>query len=490
MVSAHDAFTAWRAESRRLLRAGIPPHAAPWDAWAGVGGLWSDPAPAAGADDAPSTPVASISPQALDLFRLVSAHRDPSRHARMYGALWRMTHGERGLLDDAADADVIALTRMAKAVSRARHKMTAFVRFRRVGTEAGERWIAVFEPEHDVLALTAPFFVRRFATMDWTLVTPDGCARWDRRRLALFAVADAPPAPSEDAAESLWLTYYTSIFNPARLNVATMEREMPRAYWKLLPEAAVIPALVVAARDARPPTLAPIAAAPAPGRGMQRAAAARHCAVAPADDSTRDDGTASDDLPFPDKSRLDGCRRCPLGGRATQGVPGEGPPNARVMLVGEQPGDEEDLAGRPFVGPAGKLLRRAIAEAGGDATTVYITNAVKHFSFELRGKRRIHKTPAQREIEACRLWLEAEIEQVRPVQIVALGATALAATLGRRVRVGEARGTALRHGSGAGVTATYHPSAVLRAPDEARKRELYAALVGDLRRALGAGGED
>ena len=185
----------------------------------------------------------------------------------------------------------------------------------------------------------------------------------------------------------------------------------------------------------------------------------------------------------PKKSELDACRRCPLWERATQGVPGEGPRRARLMLVGEQPGDEEDLQGKPFVGPAGRLLRRALEGAGVPAADVYITNAVKHFSWEPRGKRRIHKTPAQREIAACHYWLEREIDTERPAIIVALGATALRAILNRKINIAEARAVTLSHESGAHVVATYHPSAILRAPEKSRQAELYEMLVADLQRA-------
>ncbi len=188
----------------------------------------------------------------------------------------------------------------------------------------------------------------------------------------------------------------------------------------------------------------------------------------------------------PTKDDIDNCRRCPLWERATQGVPGEGPRGARLMLVGEQPGDAEDRAGRPFVGPAGDLLRRALDEIGVAPAEVYITNAVMHFSWEPRGIRRIHKTPAQREIAACHDWLEAEIASIRPACIVALGATALGALLGKRMAVSAAREATLHHSSGAIMIATYHPSALLRAPDPARRDELYHALVSDLRRALDA----
>lgn len=153
------------------------------------------------------------------------------------------------------------------------------------------------------------------------------------------------------------------------------------------------------------------------------------------------------------------------------------------MLVGEQPGDDEDREGKPFVGPAGRLLRRAMEDAGLVPAKTYITNAVKHFSWEPRGTRRIHKTPAQREIAACHDWLEAEIAAERPRVVVALGATALRALLGRGIGVNEGRAASLQHASGAAVIATFHPSAVLRAPDKARKAELHDMLVGDLRRA-------
>jgi DNA polymerase len=154
-----------------------------------------------------------------------------------------------------------------------------------------------------------------------------------------------------------------------------------------------------------------------------------------------------------------------------------------MMLVGEQPGDGEDLAGRPFVGPAGQLLRQIMANAGLDAGAVYITNAVKHFSWEPRGKRRIHKTPAQREIAACQQWLDAEIAAVRPRLIVALGAVALRALMPGGLTITRARGATLEHLSGARLIATFHPSAALRAPDSVRRDEIVEAIRDDLRRA-------
>jgi DNA polymerase len=189
-----------------------------------------------------------------------------------------------------------------------------------------------------------------------------------------------------------------------------------------------------------------------------------------------------DDDP-PSKQDIDGCRRCELWKPATQGVAGEGRLGARLMLVGEQPGNDEDLAGRPFVGPAGLLLRALLDEAGLPATEVFITNAVKHFYFQLRGKRRIHKTPLQRHVAACHDWLERELAQVKPDVVVTLGATALAAVLGRRITIVEARAATPQLPSGTPVVATYHPSAVLRAPDGSVRSQLRATLLADLKRA-------
>ncbi|MET0291947.1 MAG: UdgX family uracil-DNA binding protein [Steroidobacteraceae bacterium] len=183
----------------------------------------------------------------------------------------------------------------------------------------------------------------------------------------------------------------------------------------------------------------------------------------------------------PSKSELDDCRHCDLWREATQGVPGRGPEDAALMLVGEQPGDEEDVAGRPFVGPAGRLLAAVLEEAGIAPKSVYVTNAVKHFKWEPRGKRRLHKRPNVAEVRACNPWLLREIEAVKPKVIVALGATAARGVLGADVAVGEARSDLFRHPLGAAVCVTYHPSAVLRGME--RADELREALLDDLKAA-------
>jgi uracil-DNA glycosylase len=183
------------------------------------------------------------------------------------------------------------------------------------------------------------------------------------------------------------------------------------------------------------------------------------------------------------RKRAAGCQDCPLWANATQTVFGEGNARARLMLVGEQPGDREDIEGHPFVGPAGRILEQAMKDAGIDRARVYITNAVKHFKWEPRGKRRLHKTPAQREIDACYQWLQGEMDVVRPALIVALGATAAKTLLGARFRITQSRGEVQHREGLPDVIATYHPSFLLRTMDRPEGEEIFRQFVADLRAA-------
>ena len=185
------------------------------------------------------------------------------------------------------------------------------------------------------------------------------------------------------------------------------------------------------------------------------------------------------------------CRRCPLYRDATRAVPGEGPSHARFMLVGEQPGDKEDLAGRPFVGPAGRVLDAALKDAGIDRAQTFVTNAVKHFKHEMRGKRRLHKRPNSYEIERCKIWLERERDLVKPSTVIALGVTAARSLTGRTVTISKIRKTPLAMADGTKLVVTVHPSALLRIENKADKRAAYTAFVADLKAAAkAAAGED
>jgi DNA polymerase len=202
---------------------------------------------------------------------------------------------------------------------------------------------------------------------------------------------------------------------------------------------------------------------------------------------TKETGTAAPLIPpRPTISKLQqaarACRACPLWKTGTQTVFGEGARKARVVFVGEQPGNDEDLAGKPFVGPAGKLLDKALVEAGINRDEVYVTNAVKHFKWEPKGKRRIHKKPNAREIAACRPWLDAELDLLKPEVVVCLGATAAQALLGKDFKVSQRRGEFVESSLAPHAVATVHPSSILRAPDEESRRADYARFVGDLKK--------
>ena len=183
------------------------------------------------------------------------------------------------------------------------------------------------------------------------------------------------------------------------------------------------------------------------------------------------------------RREAEACRDCPLWRNATQTVFGEGPARSRLMLVGEQPGDAEDRAGHPFVGPAGHLLDEALVRAGIDRSSVYVTNAVKHFKWEPRGKRRLHKTPAQREVEACHQWIAGEVAAIAPKLIVCLGATAAKSLLGPAFRITQGRGEVMHPEGLPPVLATFHPSFVLRLKDQPEGEDAYKHFVGDLRKA-------
>jgi DNA polymerase len=398
----------------------------------------------------------------------VVLHADPGRFDLLYRLLWRAQR-QPEVLRDPLDADRLRAEEMARAVRRDMHKMTAFVRFRPIAGDDGSDWhVAWFEPFHHIVEATAPFFMRRFAQMRWAIVTPDRSVRWDGIELQHGPGGRREDAPPADAGEALWLTYYRHIFNPARLKVKAMEREMPRKYWHNLPEAGLIGALV---QQAATRTGHMVEAAPT---------LTRRRVVVPV--RPVDEGDAEIKSLAMLARATDRCRECPIGETATQSVFGEGPVGAALMVVGEQPGDQEDLQGRPFVGPAGKLFDRAVAQLGWQREKLYVSNAVKHFKYELRGQRRIHKTPSQREAEACLHWLESEMEFVNPRALVALGGTAARSLLQRPVAVLKERGQWHTDPHGRPVLVTLHPSALLRG-DPAEREEAWQAWLADLRLA-------
>ncbi|WP_420143898.1 UdgX family uracil-DNA binding protein [Sphingobium sp.] len=455
-LTTPDDFDGWRAAARRLAMHGIDPADVVWQVEDDGGDLFGggENLPPDRKDAAFSVPRAFV-----DLAEKAILHRDPERFALLYALLCRV-RARAGAMEDKADPLLRRVDVLAKAVRRDMHKMRAFVRFREMADGDGERFVAWFEPEHHIVRANAGFFMRRFASMRWSILTPDISIHWDGEALTQGPGAQRGDAPDGDPVEDVWKGYYAAIFNPARLKTGAMMSEMPKKYWRNLPEAALIPDLIAGAQARE---AAMIATAPLP----VKAAAKRPGNAAAAWAALRDEAMR--------------CTRCPLHRDATQTVFGEGPIDAPLVFIGEQPGDQEDMAGRPFVGPAGQLFDRALAQAGVDRSRAYVTNAVKHFKFERRGKRRLHQSPDAGEIEACRWWLGQEIDLIRPRIIVAMGASAARGMLGKAVTIGRVRGAPIALANGAEAWVTVHPSYLLRLPDEERRIEEQARFVEDLR---------
>ena len=459
-------LAAWQREARRLLAGDVAPVAVAWEEISS-----SEPAlPIFDEIDMESPPERRffVPKDFPAVAELVALHADPARWALLYRIVWRLTHGEPKLLAVSVDQDVARANEMAKSVRHDIHKMRAFVRFREVRLEEGSWFVAWFEPAHHIIEHNAKFFVDRFASMRWSILTPERCAHWDGAELSFTAGVSKEQAPAEDAVEALWLTYYSNIFNPARVKVKAMQAEMPKRYWRNLPETAVIPSLLQEAPHRVDKMLTDS------GRKL-----------------AQDDGQTWRPAPVPETMSLEEiadaaqkCTACPLYRMATQTVFGEGPKRAAMMMIGEQPGDAEDLAGKPFVGPAGKMLDRALADVGIDRQQVYVTNTVKHFKWEPRGKRRIHQKPSPRDVAACRPWMEAELRLVAPKVLVCLGSTAAQAIFGTSFRVTRQRGRVLQSQFASNTVVTVHPSSLLRQPDEETQEREYALFVNDLRVAF------
>lgn len=448
-LSTPDDFDSWRNAARGLIGEDVPASEVVWQ----VGDAATDLFALDAAPPPPPAPGFAVPRAFIDLARKAILHREPERFALLYALLTRL-RAEPTLTEDAADPLVRRLEGLAREVRRDIHKMRAFLRFREVEDGAGARFVAWFEPDHHIVRANAGFFVDRFASMRWSILTPEVSLHWDGKILSEGPGAARGDAPSGDPIEAVWKTYYASIFNPARMKVGAMLKEMPRKYWKNMPETALVPGLIASAQARESGMIA-------------RAKERPNGNIEGAWEALRDEAM--------------GCTRCHLHRHATQTVFGEGPVDAALMFVGEQPGDQEDLAGRPFVGPAGQVFDRAVAAAGIDRSGVYVTNAVKHFKFEQRGKRRIHQKPDAGEITACRWWIEQERLLVKPKVTVALGATAARSLFGKVMTIVKERGRphALPDGSEGWITV--HPSFLLRLPDRDAAELEFERFVADLK---------
>ncbi len=429
-LSGETDLAGFRQEARQLLAHQVPPEEVQWETVHTLSDdLLAQPVDVQAGEKAHELPraAAAIVPASfLRLCEVVVLHHDAQRFALLYRLLWRLVH-EPALRTDPLDADMQQAQQMAQSVRREMHKMKALLRFHPVPDDShpGEvLHLAWFEPTHHIVEALAPWFARRYPALRWAILTPQRSARWDRERLQLGPGARREDDPGPRGSDERWLKAYRRVFGP----------------------------------EANP-------AAP-----VETAAAGQEAGI-----------DSLEQL----KAATMRCRECPIGEHATQSVNGEGRLKAPLMLVGEQPGNQEDLQGHPFVGPAGRLLDRALEAIGIPRDIVFVSNAVKHFKFELRGKRRIHKSPNQREVAACLHWLEDEIALVRPTALVALGATAARALLGRAISVTVERGKWLERADGLKVLITLHPSALLRLLP-ADREEGFKAFVADLRKAKAA----
>ncbi|MDI1295369.1 MAG: UdgX family uracil-DNA binding protein, partial [bacterium] len=395
-LSADDDFEGWRAAARALASHDIAPEDIAWRVEGDSGDLFNGAAtPPPPSIDGGAFPV----PRGfVALAGMAARHSDPARFALLYTLLLRIRHQPASFTDQ-ADPLVRRIEDLAKSVRRDIHKMHAFVRFREIQAQDGAPWfVAWFEPDHHIVRVSANFFIDRFASMRWSILTPALCLHWDGVTLREGPGAIRADAPSGDPVEETWKRYYAATFNPARLKVKAMLKEMPRKYWANMPETALIGQLIAGAH----------------GREMAMVEQFR---------DRMDEEAAAAALPQRTwvqlRDEASACTRCALHRCATQTIFGEGPTQARLMFVGEQPGDQEDLAGRAFVGPAGQIFDRALGEAGIDRSRAYVTNAVKHFKFEQRGKRRLHARPNGGEVQACRWWLDQERALIRPSLTIA-----------------------------------------------------------------------
>ena len=437
-------FEEWRDKARVLLMAGVPPEGVDWEGE----GLFDEELPV------PRSGTMNVPKAFMEAAERAACFRGLRKWGVLYRILWRIQHENRLLLELASDDDVVELRHMVDEVRRDSHKMKAFVRFRKVG----EEYVAWHEQSHLVLERTAPFFVRRFGPMRWAILTPDRSAYWDGTELRFGPGVPRSEAPDGDAMEELWKTYYANIFNPARVKVAAMKAEMPVKYWKTMPETALIPELLAGAeaRVREMTRVEPVVLEERPdlwaARLLETGAGLGEIAQA--------------------VSRCRGCELC----EKTHAVFGAGSHAAPLVLVGEQPGDQEDKQGKPFVGPAGQILRQTLGALRVPVEHVYLTNAVKHFHWEERGSQRLHKRASPTQIRICRPWAEAEIQTIQPRVLVCLGVTAAQSLLRPDFRLTRERGRLVESPLAPKVLATFHPSYLLRIPDpdeRARQRALF-----------------
>lgn len=444
-------FDAWRVQARDLASKKILPESINWNSQElSFGNLY--PANSSGRHSL------KVPKDFIDLAKTLSYARAKYKWDLLYRILYRLNFENANLLHISVDSDIRQAQLLQKSIKRDIHKMHAFVRFKKVSANDHEQYVAWHNPEHLIVRPASHFFVKRFGDKPWSIYTPDESAHWNLEKLSFGPGKAQHEFQLTDSWDELWKTYYSSIYNPARLNLKAMRNEMSPKYWASMPETALIKELV----RKTPQSLERF-----------KATQAQPIAIDPR--------WSLEQL----KKEALQCKACPLFQKATQTVFGEGNPNAGMMIVGEQPGDKEDLAGRPFYGPAGELLHQSLEQLQINRSEIYFTNAVKHFKWQpdRSGKKRIHQSPRGSEMATCQSWLEAEITRVNPKLIVALGLTAATSVLGIKQSISELRGQVIQREGKSNVIVSWHPAAILRSRTEEEKNLRWEQLSSDLKLA-------
>lgn len=446
-VKFNPLFDEWRLKAGQLLVSKVAPEKINW--------ITSDDGFHFGEDwiDQPVTESPLLPREFFDKAQVVSAFRDDSTWSLLYRVAWRILTEEKNLLQIALDDDVREFESRYRLVMRDIHKMKAFVRFKEIKQGDKIIYMAWHRPDHRIVRLAAPFFKDRFNGMNWVIMTEDESMSWDQSEIHFSAGIPQHEALMEDSSEDLWKTYYAAIFNPSRIKISTMKKELPVRHWKTLPETELIDSLI----DEAPERLKVFYESQRPQIIEQR------------------------QLSYPEiKEGLKSCRACSICEKASGPVMGEGPMNARIMFIGEQPGNEEDLQGRPFIGPAGQLLEKAFKRRGFNRDDVYVTNAVKGFKWIYQSSMRWHRSANASEISACKPWLKQELTLLKPEIVVCLGRSAAQSLLGKMIKMEEVRGKFFRSSVCDKTIILPHPSSILRIQDETLQSEAFEKFVNEL----------
>ena len=443
IITMEPTFESWRKNARSLLENKIHFNDVVWQA-TDSGSLFDFVSDSVG--EKPSS--ITIPKEFIKQAHFVSAFRDETTWSLLYRLLYRIVYENKNILENPLDDDVLDFHRKIKLVNRDLHKMKAFVRFKEIKKNDESLYMAWHRPDHRILKFSAPFFTDRFNGMNWVIFTEDESMSWINNELTFGPGISQKEAEAFDETEELWKTYYASIFNPARLKIKMMKKELPVRHWKTLPEAQLVDGLIKEA----------------PNMVQEFYETQRTSAIA----SIPKNASSLSEL----KTALPTCSACAICSKATAPVMGEGPMNAEIVFVGEQPGNEEDIAGSPFVGPAGRLFMEALKKAEINRSDVYLTNAVKGFKWKESNGMRKHVNPSASEISACRPWVKKELEMIRPRVLVCLGASAAQSIFGKMMKVHESHGKVFQTSASDYTIILPHLSAILRMPDLIEKEKM------------------